>query len=223
MLAVIINVGAIIVGTLLGLVFKKLMDQHTRTVVIQAMSVAVIGMGITNMFGTTNWLVLILSLAIGGFVGSKLKIEQSIEKFGDFLQEKYASNPEDKIGQAFVNSTLIFCVGSMVVYGSIEAGLGNYTTLYTKSILDGTASIIFTAAFGWGVALSIVPLFILEGGIVLLAGLLEPIATTEFMAELSGIGGALLVCIGITQLQIKKIHTADMLPALLGTFVVLFI
>ena len=223
MLGVLVNSSAIVFGTLIGLVFKKILNSHTREVVMQAIGVAVIIIGIADALKTYNYLLLIISLAAGGFLGSIIGIGRGIEKFGGLLERKLAKSPEDKIGNAFVSATLIFCVGAMLVYGSIEAGLGDNSTLFTKSILDGITSILLTASLGWGVVLSIIPLTIIQGVIVLFAGVIQPITTPEFMAQLSGIGGVLVLCVGLSILEIKKFHTADMLPAIFGAFGVFLI
>ena len=223
MLGVLVNAGAIALGVLVGLLFKKLLNPHTSVVVMQAIGISVVAIGIADALKTYNFLLLIISLAAGGFIGSVIGIERGIDKLGGFLERKLAKNEEDKIGVAFVTSTLIFCVGAMLVYGSIEAGLGDNSTLYTKSILDGITSILLTASLGWGVVLSIIPLVLIQGTIVLFAGFIQPLTTPEFMAQLSGIGGVLVMCIGLNLLEIKKMHTADMLPAVLGAFGVFLI
>ncbi|MEG1520766.1 MAG: DUF554 domain-containing protein [Clostridia bacterium] len=220
MIGVLVNVGAIALGTGLGLCFKKILTEHTRVVVMQGMGVAVLFVGIADVVKTPNFLILILALAFGGFIGAACKIEERIDKVGAFLERKFARDENDKVGTAFVSATLIFCIGAMAIYGSIEAGLGNNSTLFTKSILDGVMAILLAATYGWGVVLSAIPLLILQGGVALMAGFIEPIATPLFMSQLSGIGGALVFCIGINILGIKKIHTADLLPAILGAFAV---
>lgn len=220
MVGVLINVAAIIVGTIAGLLFKKLFNEKTKTVVMQALGIAVLAIGVMDALKTENVVILILSLTIGGFLGSLCHIQDGIERFGNFLQAKLAKSEEDKVGAAFVNATLIFCVGAMIIYGSIQAGLGNNTTLYIKSILDGAMSIMLAATLGWGVILSAIPVLIIQGVIALCASFISPIATTAFLNQLSGIGGVLVMCIGINILEIKKIRTADMLPAVLGAFAV---
>ncbi|MEG1806399.1 MAG: DUF554 family protein, partial [Clostridia bacterium] len=133
MIGVLVNVGAIALGTGLGLCFKKILTEHTRVVVMQGMGVAVLFVGIADVVKTPNFLILILALAFGGFVGAACKIEQRIDNFGAFLERKFARDENDKVGTAFVSATLIFCIGAMAIYGSIEAGLGNNSTLFTKS------------------------------------------------------------------------------------------
>ncbi|MBR1971212.1 MAG: DUF554 family protein, partial [Clostridia bacterium] len=120
----------------------------------------------------------------------------------------------------FVSATMIFCVGAMTVYGSISAGLGDNSTLLIKSVLDGTVAIVLASSLGIGVAFSAIPIIVLQGGVALLAEFIAPYATPEFLAELSGIGGVLVFCIGLNLLDIKKIKTADLLPAILGAGVV---
>ena len=187
---------------------------------MQAIGVCVIVVGIMDALKTTNILLLIGSLVIGGLIGSLLKIQKNIEKFGSFLEKKLVKDESNTLGKAFVDSSLIFCIGAMVVYGSIQSGLGNPKTLYVKAILDGIIALTLAASLGYGVLLSAIPVFIIETIIALLASVIKPYATNEFLAMLSGIGGCLVFTIGLNLLDIKKIRTADLSPAILGCFIV---
>ncbi|HOO22575.1 MAG TPA: DUF554 domain-containing protein [Clostridia bacterium] len=226
MLGVVLNTAAIIVGTGLGLLLKKVLKPNVSRVIMQALGVAVIVVGILDAIKTENALALVLSLVVGGLIGALLHIQESIERFGAFLEKKLTKDKSEnagQVGKAFVSSSIIFCVGAMVIYGSIRAGLGNNQTLYIKAALDGTVSLIIAATMGWGVILSAIPVFVIQGAIALLAGLIQPYATPAFLNQLSSIGGALVICIGINLLEIKEIKTADLIPAILGAAVMFFI
>ena len=222
MLGVTVNALAIILGTLLGYLFKRILKKDVQDVIMQAMGISVVCIGIMDMLevkgNITMILVLIISLAIGGAIGALCKIEYRLEQLGEYLQHKLSKDENSTLGEAFTSSVLVFCIGAMFVYGSIMAGAGDNSTLYVKSILDGTVAMILASSLGWGVALSAVPVFVGQGAIALCAGLLNPllVAYPDVRIMLTSIGGVLVMCIGINLLKIRKIRTADMLPAILG-------
>lgn len=228
MLGVTVNALAILLGTAIGLLCKKVINKNVEEVIMQGMGISVLSIGIMDMLSVkgniTMILVLILSMAIGGAIGSLLKIQARLEQFGDFLKRKLSKDENSTLGKAFTDSVLIFCIGAMVVYGSINAGLGDNSTLYIKSILDGTMAMIIASSLGIGVALSAVVVFVLQGAFALCAGFLNPLLLScpDIRTMLSGIGGVLVMCIGINILKIKNIRTGDLLPAIFGCLVMLF-
>lgn len=228
MLGVTVNAAAILLGTAVGLIFKKLINEEVQKVIMQAMGIAVLSIGIMDMFSVAGnipmILVLILSLTVGGAIGALLKIQYRIELFGDFLKRKLSRDENSNIGKAFTSSVLIFCIGAMVVYGSINAGLGDNSTLYIKSILDGVIAVITAATMGIGVALSAAAVFVIQGVFALSAGFLNPVlvAYPDVKTMLTGIGGTLVMCIGINLLEIREMRTGDLIPALLGSLAMIF-
>ena len=113
---------------------------------------------------------------------------------------------------------MIFCIGAMVIYGSIQAGLGDNKTLYVKAVLDGVVAMLLTVKYGIGVMFSFIPVLVIQGAIALLSTFVGDylIAETLFKQELTAIGGVFVMAIGINLLGIKKISVANMLPAILG-------
>lgn len=229
MFGVTVNAAAILLGTAIGLIFRKLINEEVQKVIMQAMGVAVLSIGIMDMLSVSGnikmILVLILSLTVGGAIGALLKIQYRIEVFGEFLKRKLSRDENSTIGKAFTSSVLIFCIGAMVVYGSINAGLGDNSTLYIKSILDGVVAVITAATMGIGVALSAVVVFVIQGAFALSASFLNPIlmAYPDVKTMLTGIGGVLVMCIGINLLEIKEMRTGDLLPAILGCLVMILL
>lgn len=125
-------------------------------------------------------------------------------------------------GAAFLNASCLFCVGAMSILGSFEAGINhNYTIIFTKSILDGFMAITFAASMGLGTLFSFVAIFVYQGLLTLLSTFLQPFATEQMLAEITGCGGAMIIMIGINLLGLKKIKTANYLPSLI--FVILFV
>lgn len=229
MFGVCVNAAAIVFGTAVGLIFKKLINKEVEKVIMQAMGIAVLSIGIMDMMSVSGdirmILVMILSLAIGGAIGSLLKIQYRLEQFGEFLKRKLSKDENSTLGKAFTSSVLIFCIGAMTVYGSINAGLGDNSTLYIKSILDGVMAMIIASTLGVGVALSAVVVLVLQGAFALSAGTLYPIlvAYPDVRTMLSGIGGVLVMCIGINLLELKEMRTGDLMPAILGCIVMMFL
>lgn len=220
MLGVVVNTAAIIVGGLLGLLLKKVLKENIKVILMQAIGVCVVIIGIADALKTTNYLILIGSLVVGGTIGSLLHLNDRIEQLGNFLEKKLGKSDTNTFGRAFTKASLIFCIGAMVIYGSIQSGLGQPKTLYIKGVLDGIIALTLSATLGYGVIFSAVPVFIIETAIALAANLILPYATPDFLAQLSGIGGCLVFTIGINLLEIKEIKTADLAPAILGCFVV---
>lgn len=229
MYGVTVNALAVLAGTLCGLLFKRILNEEVKKVIMQAMGISVIGVGMIDMLNVsgniTMILVLILSMAVGSAVGALLRIQYWLERLGEFLQKSLSKKENSTLGEAFTSSVLIFCIGAMVVYGSINAGLGDNSTLYIKSILDGCMAMILASSLGIGVALSAIVVFLLQSVFALSAGMLNPIlvAYPEVKTMLSGIGGTLVMCIGINILEIKKIRTGDMIPAILGCIAMIFL
>ena len=122
----------------------------------------------------------------------------------------------------FLNASVLFCVGAMALVGSFKAGAeGNYDLIFTKSVMDGFMSIVFTAAMGIGVAFSALSVLLYQGILTLAAGWLKPLVSEALLKELTGVGGALVIMIAINLLGLAKLKTANFLPALL--LIVLFV
>lgn len=215
LLGVITNTGAIILGALIGLVLGKISEQM-KTTVLQALGIFIIVLGISmGISGLNNSVVVILSLVIGSIIGTGLKTEQRLEALGKWVESKTTSK-FGKVSEAFVFSSLIYCIGSMAILGAIQGGAyGNNEVLYTKSMLDGFTAIIFTSVMGPGVILAAIPVFIYEGIIATVAHLFSSsLNSPVIISEITSVGGIMIVAIGINILEIRKIQIANMLPGL---------
>ncbi|MCG8334478.1 MAG: DUF554 domain-containing protein [Proteobacteria bacterium] len=209
----IVNALAIAAGSLLGLLFKKGIPETYKQTIMQAVSLAVILIGIQTALKSDDILMVILSLAIGSVVGEFARIEYRLESLGQWLENRF-SNQEGSISNGFVTASLVFCVGSMAIVGSLESGLtGNQQTLYAKSALDGITSIIFASTLGVGVILSSVAVLLYQGAITILAVFIKPYLVPEVVAQMSSAGGVLIAAIGINLLGPIKIKVGNMLPA----------
>lgn len=214
-----VNTLTIILGSILGLLVHKGLKEEYKAIVMQAIGLSVLFIGATTAIGgllnpESESILFIISLVIGGIVGEIIGIEKGLEKLGLLLQRKVGSG-EHNIARGFVTASLIFCVGTMAIIGSLESGLrGNYDMLFAKSVLDGITAMILATTLGIGVIFSAAAVFIYQGAIILFASSLEPFLTTQVIREISIIGGILILGIGLNMMEIKKIKTANLLPAI---------
>ena len=218
MIAVIVNTVAIIFGGILGLLFgNKIKPDYSKTIMC-GLGICTTVIGITGAITTENILLVILCLVAGTIVGELLQIEKQLDRAGEWLKRKVAKNGGGRFTEGFVTASLLFCVGSMAIMGSLDAGIrGDYSTIFTKSIIDGVISVTFAATMGVGVLFSALSIFIYQGALTLLAGLIEPFLSVQAVVEMSAVGGILLIGTGINILGLTKerIRVGNMLPALL--------
>ena len=215
MLGTLVNVGAVVAGSLLGLVIHSRMPEKITKLVFQAIGLFTLFLGFTMAGKTSNYLIMIFSLVIGSIIGELLNIEKQINRLSDWLKAKSGSS-NAKFSEGFLTSFLLFCMGSMSILGAIEEGMGeNPDLLLAKSVLDGFSAIALAAAMGIGVLFSAIPLLIYQGGLTLFAGYLQDYLTTPMINELSAVGGVILIGLGINVLEIKQIKVINMVPALL--------
>lgn len=209
------NTLAIIAGSLAGLLVKGGIPKAYMDTVMQAIGLAVILIGLKGALSAEDLLLVIFSLAIGGVAGEFLRIEERLEHLGLWLERKLSRVGGD-IAKGFVTASLLFCVGSMAIVGSLESGLtGNHQTLFAKSVLDGVSSIVFASTFGFGVMLSAGAVFLYQGLITVTASFIKPFLIPPVIAQMSAVGGLLIMAIGFNILEFKRIKVGNMLPAIL--------
>jgi uncharacterized membrane protein YqgA involved in biofilm formation len=222
MLATIINCAAVIAGCLIGLIFNRKVKEGASDVIYTAAGLITLVIGMKMALVTGHILYLAMALLMGGLVGYLLKIEEGIHRFGGFLERHFGGKGRkgDDFALGFLNSSVLFCVGAMALVGSFEAGTtGKFDLILTKSVLDGFMAILMTSAMGPGVGFSALPILVYQGGLTLLAGLIKDYVSPLMLDELSAVGGVLVLMVGLNLLALKKIKTANFLPALLFTVV----
>jgi uncharacterized membrane protein YqgA involved in biofilm formation len=214
MLGTIVNTVAIVAGSLIGLLFKGSIPEKYSKTIMHGIGLAVILIGLKTALKTDNILIVIISLAIGSLIGELLCIEDRLERLGKWLGH-LVSRDNEGIANGFVTASLVYCVGAMAIVGSLESGLsGNHQTLFAKSLLDGIGSILFASTLGIGVLFSAVPVFMYQGAITLAASILKQFLIPDVVAQMSAVGGLLIMAIGISLLEIKKPKIGNMLPAI---------
>lgn len=218
MLATVINVVLVLLGSAAGLLFKNLISDRLMAILTQALGLCVLGVGISSAIGTKNMLCVIVCMVLGAMLGSAVDIERRLERAGDLLRARISKGEgTGRFTEGFVNASLLFCVGAMAITGSIEAGLNhNYEIIVSKGVIDGVTSISFAAAMGVGVAFSVLPLLIYQGGITLLAEWLGPYLPQAVITEMTAVGGALIIGIAVNMLGLgrERIKVGNMLPAM---------
>ena len=220
MTGTIINIAAILLGSVIGLLFGARLSDQLKSTLISGMGLFLVAMGLQMFLKTENSLIVLGALITGTLLGEWWRIEDGLHKLGIFLEQKFSREEDDgsnRFVRGFMTASLLFCIGPIAILGSIEDGLtGNYNLLAVKSVLDGFASVAFASTLGIGVAFSSLIILVYQGGISLLAGQLNAVVTTSMMNELTATGGILLIGIGVSNLlEIKKIRVGNMLPSLL--------
>ncbi len=209
-----INIIAIIMGSLVGVGLKSGIPTQYKETVIGAIGLAVLLIGAKSALQTDAVLLVIVSLALGSVLGEALHIEDRLERLGRGIGRRLAGS-EDGVANAFVTASLVFCVGAMAVVGSLESGLtGNHQTLYAKSVLDGVTSIVFASTLGIGVIFSALAVLLYQGAITLSAAYLKPFLTPPVIGQMTAVGGLLILAIGFNILGFKRLRIGNMLPAI---------
>ena len=228
-LGTIVNVLAVVGGGAIGLFLRGGMNPRYQEAIVRIMGLSTIFIGaagtLEHMLFVENGaltglpiketLIMILSMALGTFVGEVLDFDGKLEMFGAWLKEKATRGDDSKFIEGFVTASLTVCIGAMAIVGSIPDGLtGDPSTLFTKSILDFIILIIYASTYGKGALFSAIPVAILQGGVTVCAGLLQPIFSPIVIANLSFLGNMMIFCVGCNLAFQAKFRVANMLPAL---------
>jgi uncharacterized membrane protein YqgA involved in biofilm formation len=222
MTGTLINIATVLAGTLIGVTVGSRLPEGMRQRVLAGLGMVtlVIGVDLALAWGREDTshstpLYVLGGVLIGGLIGEALGIERRLEAVGDRVQARLSSAEGSTVSEGFVSASLLFCVGSLTVVGSIQDGLtGDYQTLATKAVLDGFAAIALAATLGWGVGLSIFTILIVQGGITLGAGVFDDVLQGEALAVLTSAGGVTIIGISLKLLDLKDVRVGNFLPAL---------
>ena len=230
MVGTLLNVVTIVVGSILGILIGTRLSSQLRDTVVFGLGLFTLGYGLLTFLETKNPLVPLGGLLIGALLGEWWQLEKHLDNVGWFLRRRFL---RDEVGEAaqsrfvegFVTASLVFLIGPMAILGSIQDGLtGNFELLAIKAILDGFASIAFASSMGIGVIFSALTILIYQGSISLLAGLFSQYFSAAMMAEMTAVGGLILMAIALSSLlAVKKIRTASFLPGLIVTPLIVLI
>lgn len=220
MFGTIVNTLVVLLGSIFGLFIKGGLKDRYKDIIMDAIPLAVLFIGasgaISNMIKPeANPILFIVSLVLGAIIGEFFDIDKGFNTLGNFVQKKLSKNENSNISQGFVASSLLFCVGSMSILGSLESGLqGIHKILLAKSVLDGVTATIMATTLGIGVSLSAFTILIYQGSITLMAGYIQPYLSNDMIRELSIVGGILIFALGLNMMNLKKIKVANLLPSL---------
>jgi uncharacterized membrane protein YqgA involved in biofilm formation len=218
MTGTLVNTGAVIAGSAVGLLIHSRLPKKIVDIVFQGIGLFTIAIGIAMSLHSGNMLLLVVSIVLGAIIGQSIDLDNYLRKFSGYLQRKYAKNSVDessRFTEGLITASMLFCVGSMSILGAIEDGMGKPPDLlYTKSIMDGISSIALASSFGICIAFSAVPLFLYQGGLTLFAGFIMQYMSEPMRNDMTAVGGILLIGLGINILKIKDIHVINMLPSL---------
>lgn len=217
MIAAVVNALAIVFGALIGLLLKGKIHDKYENVVFTALGVFTLLLGIRMAQEDCNALYMVFSLVLGGLLGTWMGLEDLVLRLGEGLKKILPGRMgEGQFALGFLDATVLFCVGAMTIVGSFKAGIeGDYSLIFLKSVMDGSVSVLLAAVMGWGVAFSAVSVLFIQGALTLLSTWVAPYVDEAMIHAVSAVGGCLIMMIGINLLKIKKIKTANFIPAII--------
>ena len=218
MTGTVINVITVVAGGTLGTLLGERLPSRIRSIIMQGVGLVTLAVGMSMAITTKNFLLVLLSIVIGGMLGEWWRLEERLDGAGKRLEAKASRFPflaRGDFTKGFVTASLVFCVGPMTILGSFQDGLsGDYTLLAIKSVLDGFSALAFAASMGMGATFSAITVLVYQGILTLGASLFENILTDAMITEMTATGGVMILGIGLLLLEIKRVRVANFLPAL---------
>ena len=218
MTGTIVNVITVVAGGTLGTLLGERLSSGIRQIVMQGVGLVTLAVGMSMAITTKNFLLVLLSIVIGGMLGEWWGLEERLDRAGKWLEVRAARFPllaRGEFTRGFVTASLVFCVGPMTILGSFQDGLsGDYTLLAIKSVLDGFSALAFAASMGMGATFSAITVLVYQGILTLGASLFQNVLTDTIVAEMTATGGVMILGIGLLLLEIKRVRVANFLPAL---------
>ncbi len=213
-LGTLVNAATVVIGGALGSFVIPSVPENVRKSTMQALGLGTMLIGLQMSWPIKNMILVLVALAVGTVVGELAKIDDRLQGLAAKL-ERWPATKRDGFAKAFVQTTLLFCVGAMTITGSIQDGLtGDPSILYAKAVLDGVAAIMFGSVMGPGVMLAAVPILIYQGGLTLGASWISQVLSQPIIAEVGATGGLLVVGLGLNLVGATEIKVANMLPAI---------
>lgn len=215
MIGTIVNATTVLIGSSIGLLINKSLPENLTRIVFQGIGLFTLYLGFSMALKGHNILIIIFSIIIGAIIGELLNIDRGINNLSEKIKKGFKSENE-KFAEGLITAFLLFCMGSMTILGAINEGLRNDPSLlFTKALMDGFASLALASSMGIGVLFSVIPLLIYQGGLTLFAGIFQKLFTPVIVDELTAVGGILLIGLGLSILEIKKIKIINIIPALI--------
>lgn len=215
-LGTLFNVLTVIVGSLIGLLLQHVFTPNMQEIVFQAVGLGTVLIALKMMWRLPEgkMLIFLFALILGGLTGEIIGLETFFENISNYVKS-LIGNRDSAFSEGLITAFLLYCVGSMTIVGSIEEGIsGKKDLLVVKSVLDGFSSIALASTYGVGVAFSVIPLFIFQSSLTVLAKRGKTFFDPVTVDVISAIGGALIFGIAINLLKIGDIRVENLLPAL---------
>ena len=218
LLGALVNGVTVIFGTLVGRLLRRIPESMKNTV-MNGIGLSIVVLGIQMGFKSENYLIVIISLVVGGVNGELIALEDKFTSAGHWLENKIGSKEPGSISQGFITASLVFVVGAMGILGALDSGIkGNHDILYTKAIMDGFIAILLSSTLGIGVVFSAIPIIVYEGSIAIFATQITRFVPDALLnnciSELTATGGIMIAAIGLNLLGITKIKVANLLPGI---------
>lgn len=218
-----INVATVLAGSCVGYFFHSKLPKRLVDITFQAIGLFTLYIGVTMAMRVHQILILIFSMVLGALVGEWLNLEALVNRFSNWVKVRFKFN-QPTFSEGMISAFLLFCMGSMTILGAFEEGTqGKSDLLVAKSIMDGVSSVALASALGIGVAFSVLPLLVFQGGLTLLALWFGKLMPQTVIDEMSAVGGLLLVGLGLSILEIKKVKVINMLPAIVIAIALAFL
>lgn len=218
-----INVAAVIIGSLIGLLINRKLPAKIITIIFQVLGLFTLVLGISMSLKTEHFLVVIGSLVVGAVIGEFIDLDKYMKRWSEKLKQKLRMG-NDKFSDGMITAFLLYCMGAMTIMGAIEEGVeGSYDILLMKSLMDGVSSIALASGMGIGVMFSSIPLLLYQGGLTLFSSFIGERLTDVIVNDLSATGGILLIGLGINILEIKQLKILNMIPALVVVVILSYI
>ncbi len=217
MIANVINMLTVMLGSIIGIFLKKGIPGKLTEAVMTGIGVCTVYIGFTGTLCDTNVLIIIASMIIGAIIGTAADIDGKINRFGVVIEEKFNTGSEKgMVAKGFVTACLLFCVGSMTITGALQAGItGDTKLILTKSMLDFMSSMMLASSLGIGVFLASFFVMVFQGGITLMAELISPFLETGAINAMTAAGSLITIMLGLNLMKVSKIKVADYLPAII--------
>jgi uncharacterized membrane protein YqgA involved in biofilm formation len=217
MIGVLVNTATVLAGSLVGLIFKRGIPKKLTDAVMLGIGLCTLYIGISGTLKGENTLILIGSVVIGAIIGTAIDLDKRLNVLGEWLGRSFQkSNGEVSVAEGFVTASLLFCIGSMTIVGSLQSGLtGDNEMIFTKSLLDLVSSAILSVSLGVGVIFAAAFVFVFQGALVLLAQYLAPVLTASAVNEITCTGSLIIIALGLNLIGVTKIKVANYLPAII--------
>ncbi len=216
MIAIAVNAATIIIGSLIGLLINKNVKKSLTDAIIVGIGFFTVYMGIMGLNSSVNSIIYLLSIIFGGIIGTALQIEEKLNKAALKVQNRFAKDDaENRFASGLAGFFIMSCVGAFTIVASFNAGLGDNTMLYTKSVMDFIVSLAMASTLGIGVLFAVIPTVLYEGLLVCFSSVLSSLLGGTMIEAFSCMGAILTIAIGTNVAGVSKFKVVNYVPCLI--------